>query len=60
MTSILDNHSTYRQRSHACGGTVLSGPDHVYCDRCGAVVYYGPEMDAETWEEAVAELDAEE
>lgn len=24
---------------HRCGGTVLKGPDHIYCDRCGAYTY---------------------
>ncbi|SRR6266571_1943471 len=39
--SILDQqaslmgHKTHRN----CGGTILSGPDHLYCDRCNVVVY---------------------
>ena len=24
---------------HECGGTILAGPDHSYCDRCGAFAY---------------------
>ena len=26
---------------HACGGTLLAGPDHSYCDRCAAFAYDG-------------------
>lgn len=57
MTSILDNTSAMNHNDHAdCGGTILSGPDHVYCDECGATAYYGEDMDAETWEDAMTEI----
>lgn len=51
--SIIDRHATDTYLYHHCGGTILSGPDHAYCDRCGAVAYYGDDMDVETWEEAL-------
>lgn len=57
MTSILDRHASDTYQYHTCGGTVLSGPDHVYCDRCGAVAYYGEDLDEQTWDEARASLD---
>lgn len=53
MSSILDNTSSMNHAHHTCGGTILSGPDHVYCDRCGAVAYYGDDMDVTTWEDAM-------
>jgi len=56
MTSILDNTSAMNHLHHHCGGTILDGPDNVYCDRCGAVAYYGDDLDAADWEEAVAAL----
>lgn len=55
--SIITRHATDTYRYHHCGGTVLSGPDHAYCDRCGAVAYYGDDLDEQTWEEALAVLD---
>lgn len=55
MTSILDQHANDRHAYHTCGGTILSGPDHVYCDRCGAVAYYD-EDEGETRDDAMEEI----
>jgi hypothetical protein len=34
-------HATDRQQRHACGGTILGGPDHKFCDRCCAFTTRG-------------------
>ncbi len=53
MPSILDNTFSGRTILHTCGGTILSGSDHVYCDRCGAVAYYGEGLTAEDEDDAM-------
>lgn len=35
----MDTHQAERNAVHDCGGTILSGPDHIYCDRCRAFTY---------------------
>lgn len=55
LLNNLQHHATNRYPRCGCGGTILSGPDHFYCDRCTNVVYFGDEIGLDE-DEAMAEI----